>query len=267
MIKLTKKPIRLLVALPLLALLTIPQAEAVQFNRVIRIAADPWCPISCDPAASEPGIGVELARAIYNPLGYSIIYTVEPWTRALDDVRHGTIDAVIGADTSDDPTLIFPQKPIEHVSYDFYALRKTNLHDASLATLSTKRIGAISGYGYGTLDAWIKKQNSLGLVQNASGEDALQQNIMKLLAGRIDVLVESSTVMDYRLAQLDLGDAIEHIGGKPSGHVYLAFAPTSPHSKELAEQFDAGMTQLAKSGTLNTIYQRYHLPSPGAHAD
>jgi polar amino acid transport system substrate-binding protein len=267
MIKLSKKYIRLLVAAPILAILAIPQAEAVQFRRVLRIAADPWCPISCHPTASEPGVGVEIARAIYEPLGYRIIYTMEPWTRALNDVRHGKIDAIIGADRSDDPTLVFPQKPISHVSYDFYALRKNNLRGASMATLTSKRIGAISGYGYGTLDEFIKAQRSQGMIQNASGEDALQQNIMKLLAGRIDVIVESSTVMDYQLARLDLSDAIERVDGKPSGYVYLAFSPSLPKSKELTAQFDAGMAKLAKSGALDTIYRRYHLPSPVTHAD
>ena len=267
MIKLLKKISRPWVVSMLVALMAAPPADAVQFRRTLHLSADPWCPISCNPSSNNPGIGVELARAIYEPLGYRIVYTVEPWARTLDDARHGKVDAVIGADRSDDPTLVFPHKPLAHVNYDFYALTRSGLKNASLDTLKTKRIGAITGYGYGTLDPFIKAQRTQrGLVQDASGEDALQQNIMKLLAGRIDVIIESSTVMDYRLAQVDLGDVIEHIGGQPSGHIYLAFSPALPQSKKLAEQFDAGILRLTASGELETIYQRYHLPSPLAHA-
>ncbi len=77
---------------------------------VITIEADMWCPINCTPADARPGVGIEIAKKIFEPLGYRINYVIVPWTQALADARAGRTDAVVGANHQDDATLIFPTK-------------------------------------------------------------------------------------------------------------------------------------------------------------
>src|SRR5688572_5357943 len=73
--------------------------------KTLTIGADIWCPINCDPQDEKQGIGIDLARKIFEPYGYEIRYVVIPWSRALEEVRAGKLDAVVGATHADDESL------------------------------------------------------------------------------------------------------------------------------------------------------------------
>lgn len=239
-------------------------AGAGEGDRTITIAADDWCPVNCDPAGGREGLGVDLARRVFEPLGYRVRYIVVPWARAVDDVRQGRVDAVIGANTADDSTLVFPRESLCRVSDDFYALREKRFSMASFDDLRHKRVGIVSDYGYGekTRAFLARHHRQAGMVQVVSGEDALDQNIKKLRAGRIDVLVEAGLIMDDKLKVLDLTDRIIRIGSFPQGFVYLAFSPVDSRSRALAALYDAGIARLRVSGGLAEIYGRYGLKAP-----
>lgn len=234
-------------------------AEEPSPAKKITIAADAWCPINCDPADEHPGIGIELAKKIFEPLGYEINYVIVPWARALEDVRQGKIDAVVGANTSDDATLVFPKSPVAEVTDDFYIRTDTSFDFKDIGSLDGKRLGIIKDYGYDELlMAYVEaNRKAPGLIQEVSGDTALDQNIKKLLAGRIDILVESGIVMNYKIHKESLGQQIRHAGSIPQGSVYLAFSPALPASAELAGKFDAGYEELKKAGILASINATY----------
>lgn len=236
------------------------QAEA---KSVITIAADSWCPINCAPPEKKSGVGIDLAKAIFEPLGYEIDYQVMPWTDALAQVRAGKVDAVIGASIFDDSTLIFPRQAIYNISDDFYVLKGNSWHFQGVHTLKSKRIGVIADYGYGEVisDYVRKNQGNVSLIQVATGENALADNIKKLQNREIDAVVETRPVMEYTIAKMHLGDKIEWGGTSPQAKVYLAFSPALSRSKQLAAQFDAGIRKLILSATLDEFYSVYGLSS------
>lgn len=239
--------------------LAAPARAEDQPAKKLTIAADAWCPINCDPSDNDPGIGIELAKRIFEPLGYEINYVITPWARALEEVRSGKVDAVVGANTSDDATLIFPTSPVAEVTDDFYTRDDKVFDFKDVNSLAGKRLGTIKDYGYDeTLNAFIEAQKkSPGMIQEVSGDTALDQNIKKLLAGRIDVLVESGIVMNYKIRQMDMEQKIRHVGSVPQGHVYLAFSPALPESQNMAKAFDEGYALLDKSGDLSAIKEKY----------
>ena len=228
---------------------------------VITIAADSWCPINCAKPENRLGVGIELAKAIFEPLGYHVAYKVMPWTEALRKVRAGQVDAIIGASRFDDETLIFPQEPIYNISDDFYVLKGKGWRFQGMHSLQNKKIGVIADYGYGSaISAYIAKNKANNsLIQLATGERALMGNIKELQAGRIDAIVETKPVMEYTIARLHLEDVFEWAGSSPQDRVYLAFSPALPKSKALAEQFDEGMRRLAGREVLDEFYQAYGL--------
>jgi len=232
---------------------------------VITIAADNWCPINCAPPEAKLGVGIDLAKAIYEPLGFEIRYQVMPWSEALRKVRAGEIDAVVGADRTDDPTLVFPAKPIIGTSDDFYVLKGNAWKFQGVHTLKGKKLGMIKDYGYGTaVNEYVRSNpGSYDMIQQAGGGNALEENIRKLRAGKIDVLVETRPVMEYTMARLELGD--EHIiraGGVAETPVYLAFSPALSKSRMLADSFDNGIRRLRESGQLEAFYHNYGLTYP-----
>lgn len=230
-------------------------------KKAMTIEADEWCPINCGPTAGQEGIGIDIARKIYEPLGYKVNYVIVPWTQALSDTRSGKADAAIGASRQDDASLLFPATSLLDISDDFYVMAGSRWRYQGPYTLKDKHIGVIAGYGYGSVITQFIAENSsrTGQVQQSSGSDALKQNIEKLMAGKIDILVESKPVMDYTLRKKNLDNQIIWAGGIAQGPVYLAFSPASPSSKFFASQFDAGMKRLQASGELATIYRNYGL--------
>jgi polar amino acid transport system substrate-binding protein len=235
-------------------------------QNIIIIAADEWCPINCDPAAAKfgntgYGIGIDLAKAIFEPAGYKVRYVVMPWSRALELVRQGKVDAVVGANMSDEPTLIFPNSAIYPISDDFYVLKDKDFTFKDISSLKGHRLGLIKDYGYNEIISnYVKSVRHVsGAVQETTGEDALRQNIEKLLAARVDVLVESRPVMDYTLKKTGLQDKIRWAGSIPQGNVYLGFSPVLGQSKQLAQLFDKGVAELKTSGKLGAMYESYGL--------
>lgn len=239
-------------------------SHAEEPKKTLTIAADEWCPINCAPDKEPFGIGIDLAKTIFEPLGYEVKYVTMPWTRALEEVRKGNVDAVVGANTTDDPTLIFPKSPLYFMTDDFYALKGHNISFKGIDSLKSYKVGTIKGYGYsGDLANFIKAQSSVsGAIQEVSGDDAGLQNIRKLQAKRIDVMVESGPVMSYRLKQMNLGEQIVHVGSLPQDNIYIGFSQAKAESKQRAQQFDDGMAKLRKDNKLSGIYAPYNLEAP-----
>jgi polar amino acid transport system substrate-binding protein len=249
------------ISLCLLFCLSFFSLSAMAEEKTLTIAADVWCPINCDPTGTEQGIGIDLAREIFAPLGYKVAYVTMPWARALQEAREGKVDAVVGANHSDDPSLIFPKTPLSATNDNLYARKDDHFPFTDISSLREKRIGIIRDYGYGErVKALIAQQASLpGGLQIVSGDDALEQNIKKLLAGRIDIAVESGIIMSYKLKKMGLTDKIRQVGGWAEDYTYIAFSPALASSENRAWQFDIGMARLRASGEINGLYAVYGL--------
>ena len=249
----------LLIAILLLFAFNINAAKA-EPNKILIIEADEWCPINCAIGKGPEGIGIDIARKIYEPLGYTIVYTVVPWTQALSDMRSGKADAIVGAGAQDDASLIFPSNYLFDISDDFYVMAENPWIYQGPSTLRDKRIGIVIGYGYGeVITQFIKDNMTRGdLIQSVSGNDALDQNIEKLRNGKIDILIESKPVMDYTLKK-KWETGIVWKGGIEQAPVYLAFSPANPSAHFFVTQYDAGIQRLKKSGELSAIYKAYGL--------
>ncbi|NBO19029.1 MAG: hypothetical protein EBV03_07370 [Proteobacteria bacterium] len=235
-----------------------PVAYGQDVNKSIIIEADEWCPINC-ANGPKPGIGIEIAKRIFEPLGYSVIYKIVPWTKALSDVQSGKADAVVGANRNDGKGLIFPDYSLFNMSDDFYVRKGNPWRYQGPHTLKDKRLGIISGYGYGdVVTEFLSSGSSSGKVFAASGARALAENVEKLRDGKIDVIVESKPVMEYTLSVLDVSNEIVWAGGVRQLPVYLAFAP-GPKATELRVLFDAGVKKLQASRELDAIYAAYGL--------
>lgn len=239
-------------------------SQAADTQKILTIEADDWCPINCPPNQQPLGISIEIAKKIFEPLGYRINYVIVSWDRALKDVRSGKADAVVGANTSDDPNLVFPQMAITNISDDFFVLKGNPWRYQGDYTLKGKKMGVIADYGYGeVIRKYIEaNKNERGMIVFASGEEAIRKNIMNLIDGKIHVAVESKLVMDHWLKKLNLQSKVEWVGGIPQGNVYMAFSPALASSKELARQYDEGIKRLKSSQELFSMYRAYGITPP-----
>lgn len=228
--------------------------------KILTVEADEWCPINCTPASGQEGIGIDIARKIFEPLGYKVNYVIVPWTQALTDARSGTIEAVVGANMQDDPSLLFPSSYLFNISDDFYVMNGSRWRYQGPYTLKDKHVGVIAGYGYGAVITQFIKENlsRSGAIQATSGKDALNQNMARLREGKIDVLIESKPVMDYNLQKKGETQII-WAGGVEQAPVYMAFSPKNPAGRTLQNQYDVGFKRLEASGEIARIYRNYGL--------
>ncbi|MBN2707131.1 MAG: transporter substrate-binding domain-containing protein [Deltaproteobacteria bacterium] len=227
----------------------------------ITVAADHWCPINCEENSTRPGIMIEMAQKIFARQGYQLKYRALPWSRAIAEARAGRIDGVVGAFEGDVPDFIFPENEIMELSSSSLFVRKTSSWEyLGMASLKKVSLGIIRGYDYGEeLNAYIQASgDAAGKIQTMSAERPLEKNIRKLLAGRVDVLVESAPVFWYTATQLGLSRQLKEAGriSRPR-KCYIAFSPARAEAKKYAALLSAGIADLKKSGEYQSILLSY----------
>ncbi len=227
----------------------------------ITLASDDWCPINCTPETEKPGYMVELARHIFEKAGHTVEYKMVPWERAIAESRKNKYSAIIGAYIGDAPDFVFPKNEQALIGNSFFASKESTWTYKDLSSLSKVKIGVIKGYDYGEeMNLYIKENNKTAKVQVVAGETALELNIKKLLKGRIDAILESEFVFNYKVSQMGFKEKIKSAGQAVEPEkTYIAFSPANPKSKEYAKILSDGMEQIRKSGELKKILNRYGL--------
>jgi polar amino acid transport system substrate-binding protein len=235
-------------------------------NTVITIVSDPWCPYTCDNGGGKDGVMIDIARAALALSNIDVKYEIVPWSRAIDATRQGKYQALVGAAKGDAPDFIFSKKPQIMSSFKVWVLKGDNWKYRDISSLNGKHVGAVSGYFYGSdVDKFIQEHQSDKLgVQLLGGDNALELNIRKLKAKRIDVMIEDAHVVrDYytkKQQDIDIVDAGNVVS--PEKHVeeeglYVAFSPKDPKSKEYVAKLEYGIAQLKKSGEMQKILNHY----------
>ncbi len=228
----------------------------------ITLCADVWCPYNCVPGSVHPGFAVEIAREVFAPAGYKVDYQAEGWARCLEDTRAGRFTAIIGAIPSDAPDFIYPAEAIG-ISIDGYAVRKGDaFHFTGESALDGRVLGLVRGYSFaGQIGAYVAAHgNDASRVQYVSGNGALAKNLGKLLAGRIDVVLDDGNVLRSAIADMGLeGRVTLSVGDNPTP-VFIAFSPSVPQARTLAQIMDRGIDRLRASGRLAKIMATYHVP-------
>jgi len=227
----------------------------------ISLCGDIWCPYNCKPASSSPGTAVEIAQAVFGAAGYKIDYEEVNWARCVEDARSGLFSGIIGAITRDAPDFTFPTSPIG-ISGDAYAVRQgDNFQFTGPESLRGRVLGVIRNYTFnGPIGAYIAANtNDPSRIEYVSGDGALVKNLAKLVAGRVDVVVDDKYVLLNSIAELGLKDRVRVLAGLNTTPIYIAFSPRSGHPAHLAQLLDAGIIRLRASGQLAAILNRYHV--------
>lgn len=224
----------------------------------IRLRADAWCPYNCAPDAEKPGYMVEIARLLFADSG--VDYQLMPWTRAVEEAREGKVDAVAGATAEDAAGLAFGKQALGASQNVIITRRGDPWRYAGPASLAGRKLAAVRDYAYSDeLDAYIKAhEKDGGRLELVSGDDVTDQNLKKLLAGRVDAVVEDRNVVEFALVAQGMEGLVEQQPVGPAEPLYLAFAP-GPAGAERAAKLDAGIQTLRQSGELRRILARYGL--------
>lgn len=252
-----RRPLLAIFSLGLMALGAIMVPIAPASGEPLRLRADAWCPYNCQPGAEKPGYMVEITQRVFVD---GVDYQLMPWSRAVEEARSARIDAVAGATAEDAEGLVFGKESIGITTNVIITRRGEKWRYAGPQSLEGKRLAAVLDYSYNeALDTYIQAHAAdSSRLELAAGEDVTDQNLKKLLAGRVDAVVEDMNVAEFALAAQAMDGLVEIqaiAGGTP---LYVAFAPGG-ESAAHAEKLDAGIVALRKSGELSRILARYGL--------
>ena len=231
------------------------------YSSTVSILSDQWYPINGVPNSSHPGYMIEIAHSILKTHGHKLDYRLAPWKRSLSEVRQGNADCIVGAYKSDAPDFIFPAQAWGKAEFKFYVpVNSTWQYNGSLE-VDDISLGVISGYTYSPeLDRYISENKHTSKVQLTAGEDALELNIRKLMATRIDAIVSFEPVMENKLGKMNLSGKIKSAGALgPAQLMYIACSPKKASSQYYSELFSTGIVVLRKSGELHRILKKYGL--------
>lgn len=226
----------------------------------ITIKADQWCPYNCDPKSDKPGYIIEAAKIIFEKAGHKIDYQTLAWARALKEAKDGTITAVVGANAEEAKDgFVLPKMSQGLNAFAFFTKKGASWKYTGPDSLKQlKLLGTIADYSYNDeINAFIKDNKPL--IDQASGETALDQCMKKLNADRITAVVEDRNVFNLAAANAGFKDAFEEAGSSAEKiKLYIAFSAKNPKAKEYASIFEKGWAELRKSGELKKILDKYN---------
>ncbi|MCF8068928.1 MAG: transporter substrate-binding domain-containing protein [Desulfobacterales bacterium] len=215
----------------------------------INVVTDEWTDYT---EIDGTGFYFDMIRAVFEPVGIKVNYKHMPYARAVSEASKGNFDAVLGTSIyEENENLISPTAyPIEITSLTVISLKANPFVDES--SLKGKSVGWQRGYA---IDSYIELSADGYNSYEFSGLDA---GIGMMMKGRLDFIV------DYE------ADAIEAIGD--SGNNTDDFAMVSAYEdtiaisfydnakgRELLKIYNERMPELAKSGELDKIYEKYEM--------
>jgi len=227
----------------------------------LTVRSDSWLPFNGDPNDSGKGYIIDVMRAIFEPQGITIDYKLMPWNRSVIAVENGEINAVVGAYAEDVKGFILPKEAVDYSSEAFFKLVGNPWEFNGINSLESQSLGYMLDYATNPeLITYFEKTQGSTKVQLIGGDNPLETNIKKLLAGRVTLILDNYSVVKYKLKEMNIGsDKIVFAGyfDKEKRPMYVAFSPKHANSKKYAEIFDKGFRELKANGKVNEIRKSY----------
>lgn len=241
-------------------LLLIPALNVIAAE--ITLVADEWPPFNGSPGSEYEGYMVDVAREVFAKKGITVKYRVLPWNRSLRGTEIGKYNGAIGASKTDAEGFIFPEEELARNRLAFYVKKGSQWKFNGLKSIKTISLGVIDGYDYRIwLNRYIEQnRQNPAKVQVLVGDSPLAQNLKKLLAGRIDVVVDTDAAIRSAAKHLNVLEQIEVAGyGDEPAFCYIAFSPVLDNSSHYAKILSDGIVEMRKSGRLIEILDKYGL--------
>ena len=228
----------------------------------VTLAADDWCPFTCDPKSPTPAKGVlfDIATAALSESKIEIKYEFINWARATALMKKQKIDGLIGVYASDFPELLLTKNPLMISQDCFYSKSESsdlkNWQWNGLKSLDGLKVGIINGYGYGEIvDNFKLTPAGKQIFFESSGDNPLTQNIKKIEKNRIQLILENKMVIDYLKSQNKQLKLTQH-GCLEDKKIYIGFINT-PKNIEIIKKIDLFMASPQSEAKIKSILQKY----------
>ncbi len=228
-------------------------SNAVSAEQSVRLMAS-TSPPYVDAQLPEQGLALELVRHIYSRTGYTPDIKIERWSQAVEGTQIGVYDALAVAWYTEERNkdFIFSEP---YLDGDLILVKA--LHDPrnyrGLQDLSGKRLGVQTDYGYG-ID--FEQIQGLVLVQ----ENHLIQNLLKLLQGKLDLVIGDRRTLKMQLHEYlsDRANQVQVVPmSLPSRERHVAASREVAGSQDMIAAFNKALTEVKKDGSYDAIISKW----------
>jgi len=229
-------------------------------GETITLVSDVYMPYTGD-GEENTGYMLDIAKEVFEKKGYTVVYKLVPYARAIVETRNGMYDGMIGIGSEDAPDFVFPQNELGVFNLGFYVKKGTNWTYTGTGSLENVLVG-IANYEYlGEFNDYVlHNKDNLERIEIIYSDTPLEQNLKKLVAGRIDVTVDDQTVLQYMIKTMNLDGQIVLAGrGEVITNAYIGFSPEIKTSETYARILSDGVAELRESGRLKEILEQYGL--------
>ncbi|MDI9244178.1 transporter substrate-binding domain-containing protein [Marinobacter sp. CHS3-4] len=217
----------------------------------ITAAGDPWPPF-LDPDHPQQGVAIAIAREALESQGHELEFSFVPWARALDGVKAGDYDALIGTWWTQERTnFLMYSEPYLTNQIKFIKRKGDPFEFDGLKSLEGKTVGTVRGYGYG--DDFANAE-----FFTRSPAPRLITNVRKVIHERLDLSLEDELVARSLINKEDpaLMDKIEFTDSALSSEdLHVTSGLANPRHTMVIEAFNKGLKTIQANGTFDRILE------------
>lgn len=230
-----------------------------------------WDPYQYQTTENEitrlTGLDVELLRAIFANMGYSLVFDEVDWKQHQVDISNGVRDIAAGAFLTEERSQYAYYSDAYRTEKDVIYVRTADagLYDfesraqwINLLQTQDIRLGVVDGFFYGTeIMSFIEDPANAARVVRVSTDD---ENFVNLLTEKVDAIAIDELVGETLIWRHDWAKSVRQVGTPIfSGGIHVIFskATTTP---ELVASFNQSLKQLHESGEYTHIVHEYLMP-------
>lgn len=202
------------------------------------------------------GLSTEIVQAVLQDLGIKALPESKPWARAYEEAKN-TPNVLLHSitRTRERDTLFKWVGVIAPANYSLWALK-------SRTDIAIRTIEDAKKYRIGTTNSDVVEQYLQGqkhpVIDSVSGQTAYEQNIERLLLGRIDLWGVSTLPGYYFLTKMNAQDKVVRalpLDDIPGDGMYLAFGAKTPDA--VVEKFQAALETFKKKTQYQNLLKKY----------
>lgn len=234
------------------------------------IATTTYCPLACQPEDSgREGVMHDVLKAAFEDTQYELIFKNVPYGRAIQETLEGKYGGVTFAGPANSPDFVFVRNFVMVNIVQFAVKKNSDWQYSGIESLKNIRIGTPRGFvtSNAAIDEYIVSNSKNGHVVFASNPNptlAQEENLGRLLAGRLDAMLVGSLAFRYIASNIGVTDQVR-LDPTPVAkfHNYLSFSPKHPKAKELRSIVEKKVDAMQLNGELDRIFKRYGLVYTG----
>ncbi len=224
-------------------------------EKQITAVTEPWPPYM-GPKLRDNGFLPEILVEAFDRVGYSVTVEFRPWARALNDVKKGDKDILLGAYyTQEREEFLAYSQPIAEVQDVLFMKEGRNITYQQLTDLKPYKIGVVRGAAHG-------KEFDAADFLNKEEVTHSGQNIRKLLVGKIDLMAGPRDVIKF-IIKRDYPlfiDKIEVVNPPLNmNKIYFGFSKKVAGYQELLKAFSKGLELIKKDGTFYYLAEKHDI--------